>query len=108
MTKKSDKTDQPTFEDALEGLEAVVNRLEDGSLGLDESLSEFEQGMNLLKQCHGLLQNAEQKIEILTSVSKDGTERTRPLDGQVSERPSGNDEASIGPTDLSEEAKRLF
>lgn len=73
---------QQTFEESLETLEGIVARLEDGSLGLDESLSEFECGMKLLRQCHGLLEKAEQRIEVLTSVSREGEERTRPLEGQ--------------------------
>ena len=84
MTDASERKAQPTFEAALEGLEDIVGRLEDGSLGLDESLAEFEQGMQLLKRCHGLLERAEQKIEVLTSVTADGQERTRPVQSQDS------------------------
>ena len=72
MSAKKKKTDPPNFEEALQNLEAIVGQLEDGSLGLNESLVEFENGMALLRQCHGLLENAEQKIEVLTSVNKDG------------------------------------
>lgn len=82
MSAKKKKTDPPNFEEALQNLEAIVGQLEDGSLGLNESLVEFENGMALLRQCHGLLENAEQKLEVLTSVNKDGEERTKPLEGQ--------------------------
>ena len=84
MTDACEHNDAPTFEAALEGLEDIVGRLEDGSLGLDESLAEFEQGMKLLKQCHGLLEQAEQRIEVLTSVTGDGQENTRPFADQNS------------------------
>lgn len=53
------------FEDALKGLEDVVERLEKGDLSLDETLSEYEQGLKLYKQCIALLENAEKKIQIL-------------------------------------------
>ena len=95
MAKPKEQPDQ-SFESALEDLEQIVCNLEDGSLGLDESLTEFERGMKLLKQCHGLLQNAEQKIEVLTSVSRDGQERTKPLAGGTPQvEPT---EATDGPT----------
>lgn len=94
------------FESALEQLEQIVSSLEDGSLGLDESLTEFERGMKLLKQCHGLLQNAEQKIEVLTSASRDGQERTKPLEG-AKPTPDANETATDGPPSAAD-PKSLF
>lgn len=54
------------FEDALKALEVVVERLERGDLSLDETLSEYENGVKLYKQCNSLLEAAEKKIQILT------------------------------------------
>ncbi len=54
-----------TFEKALERLEQIALRLEDGSLGLDESIEEFEKGILLAKFCHDKLTEAERKVEIL-------------------------------------------
>lgn len=98
----TDQNEQPNFETALEDLEEIVHKLEDGSLGLDESLTEFERGMKLLKQCHGLLQNAEQKIEVLTSIGRDGEERTKPLDGAPAPQNGGSSgpPASADPSSL--------
>jgi exodeoxyribonuclease VII small subunit len=53
------------FEDALKGLEDIVERLEKGDMSLDETLSEYEDGIKLYKQCIALLENAEKKIQVL-------------------------------------------
>lgn len=60
------------FESALKGLEDVVERLEKGDLSLDETLSEYEQGLKLYKQCVTLLENAEKKIQILVKDESGG------------------------------------
>jgi exodeoxyribonuclease VII small subunit len=53
------------FEDALQDLENIVHRLEDGNLSLDESLALFEEGIKLSRLCAQRLDEAEKKIEIL-------------------------------------------
>ena len=55
-----------TFETALAELEKIVNKLESGSAALDDSLSLFEEGVRLVKFCNEKLDNAEQKVKILT------------------------------------------
>lgn len=55
----------PDFEQALAELEALVERLERGDLPLDEALKSFERGVTLTRQCHGALQAAQQRVEIL-------------------------------------------
>ena len=64
------------FEDALKGLEDIVERIEKGELSLDETLSEYEQGLKLYKQCIALLENAEKKIQILVE-DESGVFRTK-------------------------------
>ena len=64
------------FEDALKGLEDIVERLEKGDLSLDETLSEYENGIKLYKQCVALLENAEKKIQILVK-DENGILRTK-------------------------------
>ncbi len=61
------KTEPASFEDALSELEALVERMESGDLTLEESLSAFERGISLTRQCQEALQAAEQKVEILTA-----------------------------------------
>lgn len=67
------------FEDAVRGLEEIVERLEKGDLSLDETLSEYENGIKLYKQCVALLENAEKKIQILVK-SENGVLRARDFD----------------------------
>jgi exodeoxyribonuclease VII small subunit len=55
----------PDFERSLAELEAIVDKLEAGELSLDESLKQFERGVQLTRQCQTALKQAEQKVEIL-------------------------------------------
>lgn len=65
MSKK--KTDQPlTFEQAVEQLEQIIEKIESGEVGLEDSLSAYEQGMKLIGHCRSVLTKAETKIEELT------------------------------------------
>jgi exodeoxyribonuclease VII small subunit len=54
-----------TFEAAMNRLEAIVQQLEQGRIGLDEAIKIFEEGMTLYKQCQIQLQQAETKIDLL-------------------------------------------
>ncbi|MCO6523844.1 MAG: exodeoxyribonuclease VII small subunit [Candidatus Schmidhempelia sp.] len=63
MAKKTTKS--VSFEETLKELELIVNHLESGGLSLDESLSEFERGVTLVKQGQKQLKQAEQRIQIL-------------------------------------------
>lgn len=53
------------FEDAIKMLEEIAKELESGELGLDESVSKFEEGMKISKKCVKMLDKAEKKINIL-------------------------------------------
>ena len=68
MAKRSQKT--PDFETALAELEALVEKMEQGDLSLDESLKQFERGVQLTRSCQQALKEAEQKVQIL--LEKDG------------------------------------
>ena len=69
MTEK--QTETLSFEDALGELESLVERMERGELTLEDSLKSFERGVELTRTCQQALQQAEQKVEILTSQSPD-------------------------------------
>ena len=58
------------FEESMKKLEEIVVELENGNLNLDESVSKFEEGMKIAKQCNVMLETAEKKITIL--LEKDG------------------------------------
>jgi exodeoxyribonuclease VII small subunit len=57
------------FEASLAELEALVERLEQGDLPLDDALKSFERGVALTRQCQGALKAAQQKVEILLNSS---------------------------------------
>lgn len=57
--------DEINFEDAMKKLEEIANELEKNDLDLDASVSKFEEGMKLSKQCSKMLEEAEKKISIL-------------------------------------------
>jgi exodeoxyribonuclease VII small subunit len=69
----------PSFEDALQELEAIVDRLERGDLSLEESLQSFERGVALTAVCQRALSDAEQRVEILSG--KDASAKLEPFDG---------------------------
>jgi exodeoxyribonuclease VII small subunit len=79
-------TQEPTFEQALSELEQIVQKLEKGELPLEESLRLYEEGIRLSRLCHGKLEEAEGRIEVLLKDSrgepaqdKQGRPLTKPL-----------------------------
>lgn len=81
MTEEATDVSKLTFEQALEQLEKIVDRLERGDVALDESIKIYEQGEALKKHCATLLQAAEDKVEKIR-VGADGTAKgSEPLDG---------------------------
>ena len=69
---------KPTFEEALRELESIAGEIEEGKIGLEESIVKYEQGMTLVKQCRAILSKAEQRIQKLQERS-DGSLRTTPF-----------------------------
>ena len=69
MSKVKDKSLR--FEDALRQLETLIERIESGQVGLEESLLAYEQGMKLITHCRSILEAAEKKITEL-SVNEQG------------------------------------
>jgi exodeoxyribonuclease VII small subunit len=67
MTGKTDKD----FESSLKKLEQIVRELESGDTSLNESLTQFEEGITLYKQCRQTLEGAEKKIKILSDSLKE-------------------------------------
>jgi exodeoxyribonuclease VII small subunit len=56
------KKDGDRFEDQLAKLEEIVDRLEDESVGLEEALGLFENGMDLARRCRTRLEEVEQRV----------------------------------------------
>ena len=59
------------FEEQMETLENIVAELETGKLSLDESVSKFEEGIKISKECNKILENAEKKITIVVKKDED-------------------------------------
>jgi exodeoxyribonuclease VII small subunit len=76
---KEEAADSPKFEDALANLEKIVRELEDGQIGLEESLSHYEKGVGLLRRCYGQLRDAEQRILVLTGQGENGEPLLKPF-----------------------------
>jgi exodeoxyribonuclease VII small subunit len=69
-----------TFEESILRLEEILNQLEGDKVDLETALSQYEEGVRLLKNCHGILESARQKIEILRNIGPEGTPLVEPFD----------------------------
>jgi exodeoxyribonuclease VII small subunit len=67
----SKKAKKSGFEQSLADLEELVQSLESGDIGLEESLEKFEKGIKLYKQCKKDLGAVEKKIKVLTDSLKE-------------------------------------
>lgn len=72
-----------TFEKAMEQLEKIVQTLESGTLSLEQSLKQFEEGMKLSRYCAKKLEETEKKISLILEKA----------DGAVDELPFENQDA---------------
>jgi exodeoxyribonuclease VII small subunit len=67
----------PDFEQSLTELEALVAKLEQGDVPLEEALKTFERGVALTRQCQTALRTAQQKVEVL--LARNGEETIESL-----------------------------
>ena len=68
----------PDFEHSLAELQTLVERMESGELSLEDSLTAFEQGIGLTRECQAALAQAEQKVQIL--LERDGELQPAPFE----------------------------
>ncbi len=80
QSDKSDAREEITFEAGLTRLEQIVHELEEGQLGLSESLGRYEEGVKYLRRCYQLLEGAERKVELLSRVDENGNPSVEPFD----------------------------
>ena len=71
---------QLSFERAIEELEAIVRRLEDGKVPLEESVAIYERGEALKRRCEDLLRQAEARVQKITLDASGNPTGTEPLD----------------------------
>ena len=77
---ESTDVQQLSFERAIEELETIVKRLEEGKVPLEESVAIYERGEALKKRCEDLLRQAEARVEKITLDAEGKPTGTEPLD----------------------------
>lgn len=77
-TKSSNKTQSPDLETAMSEINTLINQMEQGNLSLEHSLEHFERGIHLIKHCQKILQDAEQKVQIL--IQNNGQDNLQPYE----------------------------
>ena len=75
--KNQPPLDELNYEQALTQLEAIVAAIDQGKIGLQDSITEYEKGVKLLRRCRAFLAEAEMKIQHL-QVTEDGTLKPGP------------------------------
>jgi exodeoxyribonuclease VII small subunit len=82
----------PDFEKSLTELEALVAKLEQGDVPLEEALKTFERGVALTRQCQTALRTAQQKVGVL--LTRNGDETVEPFDNGDEEDEDGADDTA--------------
>ena len=80
MATSEQEKNTERFEDQLEELEEIVANLEDETVGLEEALELFENGMKLAKSCRARLEEVEQRVQVLLEAEEGQALRTEPMD----------------------------
>lgn len=75
-------TQPPSFDEGLDRLEALVQQLERGDLGLEAALARFEEGIALSQALQAQLSEAQRKVEVLKQ-SLEGGYRAEPLEPEA-------------------------
>ena len=76
----TEKAETERFEDQLARLEDIVSRLEDESVGLEEALDLFENGMHLARSCRSRLEEVEQRVARLLETDDGDGPKTEDLE----------------------------
>lgn len=84
MAQKGKSLQKLSFEEAMEKLEKIVEKLESGELSLEESVKSFEEGIELSKLCKKKLEIAENRVKKIVEKA-DGD-----LDFELFEEPEGD------------------
>jgi exodeoxyribonuclease VII small subunit len=80
IENKTNDVDALSFEKAIEELETIVKRLEEGKVPLEESVAIYERGEALKRRCEDLLRQAEARVEKITFDASGKPKGTEPLD----------------------------
>jgi len=99
-----DTDEGPSFEEALEGLESIVEAMEHEQLPLEDLVAYYEKGSKLMGRCETILESARERIELITLHNKDESELEKPI--RVSD--SAPDISASATSDDSDDDIRLF
>jgi exodeoxyribonuclease VII small subunit len=88
-TLKTGDVERLNFEQAVQKLREIVEKVEAGQVGLEESIRQYELGCKLIRHCREILNRAEQRIETLS----------RNLDGTLDVEPASTDLQSEPPAE---------
>lgn len=77
------KKEEARFEDLVAQVEEALNQLESGDLPLEDALKRYEEGVAALRQCFGILKQAEKKVQQLSE--RDGELKATPFDPEDAE-----------------------
>lgn len=95
MARKSEKPAAPSaiadFEQSLDALETLVERMESGEMSLDEALAAYERGVGLYRHCQQALEEAELRVQLLSDPSAPESARPLPADA-AAPRPDDDDD----------------
>lgn len=61
-----------SFEQAIGELESIISNVEEGKIGIERALSQYERGVKLVARCRDILNTVEQKIQTLESADLPG------------------------------------
>lgn len=97
MAKKSkqNEIEKLTFEQSIQALTEIVDKIETGQVPLQESLQQYEKGMALIKHCRGILLNAEKRIEEIAEAEQESGEDEDQQEGDQTEKDDEEDEESL-------------
>jgi exodeoxyribonuclease VII small subunit len=82
VASRQEKPKEPgkTFEEAVSEVEAIIDRIESGEMGLEEQIEQYARGAELLKRCREVLERCEQRVEEITA-ELGRTEGGKPAEG---------------------------
>ncbi len=61
-TPQADESAEPRYEELIDQLEIIVDRIESGEIGLEQSIKGYEEGIELIKRARAILDRAQQRI----------------------------------------------
>lgn len=91
MSKPNPKSDEPSFEDAMQRLDEIVAGMEDGQLSLEEMISSYEDGVRLLKLCRQRIDGARRRVDVISADLEGGKASLSSFDDAVDNDESAED-----------------